>query len=390
MTENVDAVHTAIYVDDVNTRRAEEIHRLGFMLGPDDNLPDRHYFRKGGDRVRTHHLSLAESGSQCYLNQTVFRDALRDNPELADRYSKLKRDLADAHRTDHLAYLNGKTDFVITILRGRGVIVADGDYPRHILGHRGQLRRSNISDDRKAYTDREFALILSKATELARSSDVAGHSSARFSLEEMKAIAVEAGMDPSLIERAARLLPRGQSESRLERLLGGPLKHRLDAHFPTKLTEHTTAHLLSAVRASVEQQGEGEANSSGMSWNSVGEGSQFLVTAHSEGEGTRVRVVVDRRGALSILATFSLLGALAMAIMLVLVFEVVELESVGLGWTLLGGAVAGTLALGRAIWASTTRGIRKKVNALMDTVTRSLADVGIASDSSEAPDRPHP
>ncbi len=53
---------------------------------------------------------------------------------------------------------------------------------------------------------------------------------AGFSLAEMKAIAVEAGLDPVLIERAARLMPVGSSKSRLERVAGGPLKHRLDAH----------------------------------------------------------------------------------------------------------------------------------------------------------------
>ena len=144
--------------------------------------------------------------------------------------------------------------------------------------------RSRISEDNKTYSDQEFALILSKASELARSSDSAGHPSAGFSLEEMKAVAVEVGLDPVLVERAARLMPVSAGESRLERVLGGPLKYRLDAHFATKLTEERAAHLLSAVRAAVEQQGEGEASSSGMSWNSVGEGSQMFVTAHTEGK----------------------------------------------------------------------------------------------------------
>ena len=170
---------------------------------------------------------------------------------------------------------------------------------RQFFPHRG--RGFIISKDKKAYTDREFALILSKASELASSSDSAEHPSGGFSLEEMKAIAVEAGLDPVLIERAARLVAVGSSESRLERVLGGPLKHRLDAHFATKLTEERTAHLLSVVRAAVEKQGEGEANLAGMSWNSVGEGSQIFVTAHAEGEGTRVRVTVDRGGSLAII-----------------------------------------------------------------------------------------
>ncbi len=248
---------------------------------------------------------------------------------------------------------------------------------KYIIPHRES--RSNISDDRKAYTDREFALILSKASELARSSDVAERLPAGFSLAEMKVIAAEAGLDPVLIERAARLMPAGSSESRLQRVLGGPLKHRLDAHFETKLTEETKAHLLSAVRAAVEMQGRGEAYASGMSWNSVGEGSQVFVTAHAEGEGTRVRVAVHRGGDLALTATLSLMVAVIGPV----VATVLDPESAAVSAAIIGGAVAGSLGLGRAMWASTARGIREKVDTLMDTVSRSLAESGSESASSE-------
>ena len=55
-----------------------------------------------------------------------------------------------------------------------------------------------MSDDKKTYTDEEFALVLQEAAELARKSD------GELSLDDMKAIAEEAGLDPALIERAAR------------------------------------------------------------------------------------------------------------------------------------------------------------------------------------------
>jgi hypothetical protein len=249
--------------------------------------------------------------------------------------------------------------------------------------------RSNISGVKKGYTDQEFALILSKASELARSSDVAGRPPTGLSLEEMKAIAAEVGLDAALIERAARSMPAASSESRLEQVLGGPLKHQLDAHFATKLTEGRTAHLLSAVRAAIEMKGEGEANASGMSWNSVGEGSQVYVTAHAEGEGTRVRVTVDRRDGLILTGTSSVLGALAVGIIGVVGASGVE-QSVVFGATVIGGGVLGSLALARAAWASTTRKFRGKVDAMMDTVSRSLAESGGEQASSEETGGPDP
>ena len=83
-----------------------------------------------------------------------------------------------------------------------------------------------MSESTREFTDREFALILSKAAELARSSGAAERPAAGFSLEEMKAIAAEAGLDPVLVERAARLIPSDSSGSRIERMLGGPVKYR--------------------------------------------------------------------------------------------------------------------------------------------------------------------
>ncbi len=195
----------------------------------------------------------------------------------------------------------------------------------------------------------------------------------------MKVIAAEAGLDPALVERAARLTPGDPTRSRLERLLGGPVKYRLGGHFATNLTDERAARLLDVVRAVAEQQGEGEASSSGISWHSVGEGSQILVSAHAEGDGTRVRVVVDRRAGLMLTGTFSVLGSLAIGVLVLVGGEAIELQSLPLGLALMGGGMASVLALGRAVWASTSRGIRERVDALMDTVSRSLEEMGTDS-----------
>lgn len=197
-----------------------------------------------------------------------------------------------------------------------------------------------------------------------------------FSLEEMKAIAAEVGLDPVLVERAARLTPADASQSRFARVLGGPVKYRFGGHFETKLTDETAAHLLAVVRAAAEQQGEGEASASGVSWHSVGEGSQLLVSAHAEGEGTRVRIVADRRASLAIHVTFSTLGALAVGIVILVGGEVAEVQSLSLGLAMMGGGAASVFALGRAVWKSTSRGIRERALALMEVVGRSLDDSG--------------
>lgn len=189
----------------------------------------------------------------------------------------------------------------------------------------------------------------------------------------MKAIAQELGLDPLLVERAARLTPVDQGETLFERFLGGRVWHRREAHLEVGLTDDRTHHLLSLVKAAVEQQGEGEANSAGMSWHSVGEGSQLFVTAHTEGKGTRVRVTVDRRGAIVGGAVFTIIGAFTPFFAALVIGETIGFPSPVVGWGFVLIGVSSVLAFARSLWISTSRATRTKVDNLMDTVSRSLS-----------------
>ena len=93
-----------------------ELTAMGFDLGPEDDIPDRHYFRKSSDGLRTHHLSLAEPESQHYHDSIAFRNALRRSPDLAASYAELKGGLMRKHPVDSLSYMGGKTDFVREVL----------------------------------------------------------------------------------------------------------------------------------------------------------------------------------------------------------------------------------------------------------------------------------
>lgn len=93
-----------------------------------------------------------------------------------------------------------------------------------------------MSDDQRIYSDEDFALILRKAAELASQAEAPAFSSAGLTLTEMKAAAAQVGFDPGLVERAARLMAAGATESPLERLIGGPLRHDQEARFPSSST----------------------------------------------------------------------------------------------------------------------------------------------------------
>lgn len=215
-----------------------------------------------------------------------------------------------------------------------------------------------------------MALILQKATELAGRSDVAADHAADLSLEDIKAIGAEVGIDPALIEQAARIVPRRRAESAFERLIGGPLRHRVDAHFPIALTQESATHLLSAVRAETAKEGKGQADASGMSWHSEPGARRVSVTAHSDRDGTEVRVGVDRTGAFFPFAILAL-----MVIFSWFWFFTEDIESLSDLLILLTVPVGG-LAIARSLWASSTRAIDGRTTALLNTVSRSLADSG--------------
>lgn len=65
-----------------------------------------------------HHLYVLIEGSGELKRHLTFRDALRADPALRDKYSRLKRSLAAQCACDRAAYTAGKTEFVLAVLRG--------------------------------------------------------------------------------------------------------------------------------------------------------------------------------------------------------------------------------------------------------------------------------
>ena len=101
---------------------ARALAKLDFEYRPDEEIPDRHFFRRRVGAVRTHHLSLAEPRSSHYRTTAGFRDALREDAALRIAYGELKTKLARAYPRDRERYLAGKTDFVLSVLRARGLL----------------------------------------------------------------------------------------------------------------------------------------------------------------------------------------------------------------------------------------------------------------------------
>jgi GrpB-like predicted nucleotidyltransferase (UPF0157 family) len=97
-------------------RLVPRLELLGYEFRPDEEIADRHYFRRRRGGVRTHHLSLAEPTSRYHRVTLAFRDALRADPRVAEDYCALKRDLASRFPRDRESYIAGKSEVVAKVL----------------------------------------------------------------------------------------------------------------------------------------------------------------------------------------------------------------------------------------------------------------------------------
>jgi hypothetical protein len=241
-----------------------------------------------------------------------------------------------------------------------------------------------MTNDRRVYSEEEFALILRKAAELAEPTDPSSPASSGLTLAEMKAAAAQVGFDPALVERAARLLATDStaSPSFMARVMGGPSRHGAEAHFPVVLDEVGTAKLLSAIRIGVGRSGDGHSSAFGMTWRSSDDGGSVLgLTARTDRGGTSVTADLDRRGTVMFLG-----GMTATAGFMAFFFGGTVADELFPGYGL-GGAVLGfgsVLALARSYWASSTRTARDRLGRVMDTVGRFLAQ---AEDTASGDDR---
>lgn len=91
-----------------------------------------HWFCKPDPSLRTHHVHMVPVGSALFRERLAFRDALRRDSRLRERYAQLKYQLANQHPHDREAYTDGKGPFVSEVLAAqrrdeRGIVPVELD-----------------------------------------------------------------------------------------------------------------------------------------------------------------------------------------------------------------------------------------------------------------------
>lgn len=89
-------------------------------------IEGRHAFRLVSaqgeeERLPRHNLYVCIEGSESLRNHLLLRDYLREHPDRARAYGALKLELAATYPDDIDAYIEGKTAFILAILKEQGM-----------------------------------------------------------------------------------------------------------------------------------------------------------------------------------------------------------------------------------------------------------------------------
>ncbi len=86
---------------------------LGYEIMGEYGIPGRRYFRKDNQEgIRSHHVHVFEDGSVEVERHLAFRDYMIAHPGDAQRYSELKRTLAEEYPQSMDGYIDGKDSFI--------------------------------------------------------------------------------------------------------------------------------------------------------------------------------------------------------------------------------------------------------------------------------------
>jgi len=89
---------------------------LGYTYLGDRAVREDHLFVRGPEHRRTVYLHIVHEGGEKWNAYLRFRDRLRADPELRDRYAEIKRDLARRYADHRPAYTAGKAAIIEEIL----------------------------------------------------------------------------------------------------------------------------------------------------------------------------------------------------------------------------------------------------------------------------------
>jgi GrpB-like predicted nucleotidyltransferase (UPF0157 family) len=93
--------------------QSSAMESIGYEVMGEFGIPGRRYFRKNNrEGIRTHQIHVFDTGSAEAERHLAFRDYMIAHPVDAQRYSELKRQLAEEYPESIDGYMDGKDGFI--------------------------------------------------------------------------------------------------------------------------------------------------------------------------------------------------------------------------------------------------------------------------------------
>jgi GrpB-like predicted nucleotidyltransferase (UPF0157 family) len=109
---------------------SSKLEEIGYQAKGEQGVSGRFAFRQTSGNTpltarkntwQSHHLYVCLSESLALKNHLLFRDALRNDKYLVEKYSQLKKTLVEDYRMTREVYTIRKTDFIISVLKSAGL-----------------------------------------------------------------------------------------------------------------------------------------------------------------------------------------------------------------------------------------------------------------------------
>ena len=94
----------------------QRLQVLDYQHRGDLGIPGREAF-KAPEHLPSHHLYACVQGNLALQNHLTLRNYLRQNPQAVQDYARLKHTLAEQFSQDIDGYVDGKTEFILAILK---------------------------------------------------------------------------------------------------------------------------------------------------------------------------------------------------------------------------------------------------------------------------------
>jgi hypothetical protein len=238
-----------------------------------------------------------------------------------------------------------------------------------------------LSDDERRYSDEEFALILRTASEIREGPDPAPPREG-LTLRQIREIAVEVGIDPDRVARAAALLPSAP-DSAVARWLGGPPRHRLEHVIPIVVPAGELGRVIDVARKAVATQGENREIMGGLEWTASAATASFGASLTPRDGGTVLQASTDRTESMA--GIYGGVGMSTVGIVGLLLVKLVFGETdAGIVASLLYSLPPAFL-FARTVWSRSTKKYRERLVHLVEAMVKEAEK---AAERAEGGDRP--